>query len=67
MTLAQRIADIEHEMSITQKNKATMSHICMMKARLAKLKREVIDQATKAGSCSCPNFSWWWRWRRLRC
>jgi len=44
----QRIADIEKELEITQKNKATMSHICLLKARLAKLKREIIDQAAKA-------------------
>ena len=45
---AQRIADIEKELDITQKNKATMGHICLLKARLAKLKREIIDQAAKA-------------------
>eukprot|EP00830_Metopus_es_P015576 TRINITY_DN4525_c0_g1_i1.p1 TRINITY_DN4525_c0_g1~~TRINITY_DN4525_c0_g1_i1.p1 ORF type:complete len:163 (-),score=51.22 TRINITY_DN4525_c0_g1_i1:13-501(-) len=48
MTSAQKIAEMEHEMSITQKNKATMGHLCLLKARLAKLKREIIDQAAKA-------------------
>eukprot|EP01121_Diplochlamys_sp_Union-15-3_P016513 TRINITY_DN5628_c0_g1_i1.p1 TRINITY_DN5628_c0_g1~~TRINITY_DN5628_c0_g1_i1.p1 ORF type:complete len:378 (+),score=72.51 TRINITY_DN5628_c0_g1_i1:28-1134(+) len=38
----QRIKEIEDEMARTQKNKATMSHLCMLKARLAKLKRELI-------------------------
>lgn len=49
MNPAQRIAAIEQELSITQKNKATMGHICLLKARLAKLKREIIEQAAKAG------------------
>lgn len=47
-TPAQKIAEIEKELAITQKNKATMSHICLLKARLAKLKHEIIDQANKA-------------------
>jgi len=36
---ARRIADIEAEIARTQKNKATMSHLCQLKARLAQLKR----------------------------
>ncbi|XP_049849280.1 developmentally-regulated GTP-binding protein 1-like isoform X2 [Schistocerca gregaria] len=32
-------------MARTQKNKATMSHLCLLKARLAKLKRELIEGA----------------------
>ena len=42
-----RIADIEAEMARTQKNKATMSHLCALKARLASLKRTVVEQQTK--------------------
>ena len=45
-----RIADIEAEMARTQKNKATMSHLCALKARLAALKRTVTEQQTKKGS-----------------
>jgi len=45
----QRIADIEAEIAKTQKNKATMSHICSLKARLAVLKREVVESTTKKG------------------
>lgn len=45
-TLA-KIKDIEAEMARTQKNKATMSHLCLLRARLAKLKRELI--APKGG------------------
>lgn len=36
-------------MARTQKNKATEGHLGLLKAKLAKLKREVIDSATKAG------------------
>ena len=66
MNPAQRIADIELEMSRTQKNKATMGHLCLLKARLAKLKRDIIDQATKAGNgqkLTC--YSWRRKWRRF--
>ena len=37
----QKIQDIEHEMARTQKNKATSAHLGLLKAKLAKLKREV--------------------------
>ena len=42
-----RIQDIEQEMARTQKNKATMGHLCALKARLAALKRTVVEQQTK--------------------
>lgn len=45
--VTQRIADIEAEMARTQKNKATMSHLCMLKAQLAQLRRQEIEQQTK--------------------
>jgi len=38
----QKIADIESEMVRTQKNKATSSHLGALKAKLAKLRRELI-------------------------
>jgi hypothetical protein len=41
-----RIIDIETEMARTQKNKATMGHLCALKARLAALKRLVTEQST---------------------
>jgi len=41
-TLA-KIADIEAEMNRTQKNKATEGHLGLLKAKLAKLKREVME------------------------
>jgi len=40
-------AHTEAEMARTQKNKATMGHLCALKARLASLKRTVVEQQTK--------------------
>jgi len=48
-TVAQKIAQIELEMSRTQKNKATSYHLGELKAKLAKLKRELIENASKKG------------------
>ncbi|CCW60090.1 unnamed protein product [Phytomonas sp. EM1] len=45
----QKINDIEAELARTQKNKATMAHICSLKARLAQLKRELIAADSKKG------------------
>jgi len=45
MTTLQKIKDIEDEMSKTQKNKATSGHLGLLKAKLAKLKRELISDA----------------------
>lgn len=44
-----RIADIEAEMARTQKNKATEHHLGTLKAKLAKLKTEVVLGSTKSG------------------
>ena len=49
MTTAQKIADIENEMNRTQKNKATSYHLGLLKAKLAKLKREMIESSSKKG------------------
>jgi len=51
MTTLQKIKDIEDEMAKTQKNKATSGHLGGLKAKLAKLKRELISDAAggKAG------------------
>jgi small GTP-binding protein len=48
MSAQQRILDIEAEINRTQKNKATEGHIGLLKAKLAKLKREIIDISLKA-------------------
>lgn len=45
MSTAQKIAEIEAEMEKTQKNKATSYHLGLLKAKLAKLKREMIEPA----------------------
>ena len=51
-----KIDAIELELSRTQINKATMHHICLLKARLASLKREIIEVASKkAGG---PGIGW---------
>ena len=42
-TLQAKIADIEAEMARTQKNKATEGHLGLLKAKMAKLKRELIE------------------------
>ncbi|KAI1293718.1 Developmentally-regulated GTP-binding protein 1 [Halotydeus destructor] len=42
MTTLEKISAIEAEMARTQRNKATMGHLGLLKARLAKLRRELI-------------------------
>lgn len=49
MTTMQKIKDIEDEMAKTQKNKATMGHLGMLKAKLAKLRRELLEPGTGSG------------------
>jgi len=48
-TILEKIADIENEMSKTQKNKATAGHLGMLKAKLAKLRRELITPKSQGG------------------
>eukprot|EP00191_Tetraselmis_sp_GSL018_P009152 CAMPEP_0177617362 /NCGR_PEP_ID=MMETSP0419_2-20121207/24823_1 /TAXON_ID=582737 /ORGANISM="Tetraselmis sp., Strain GSL018" /LENGTH=361 /DNA_ID=CAMNT_0019115831 /DNA_START=47 /DNA_END=1133 /DNA_ORIENTATION=+ len=50
MTTLQKIKEIEDEMARTQKNKATAGHLGMLKAKLAKLKRELIEPSSGAGA-----------------
>lgn len=47
MTALQKIADIELEMSRTQKNKATSGHLGLLKARLARLRCAIVTEGTK--------------------
>ncbi|KAL0246925.1 hypothetical protein GEMRC1_008131 [Eukaryota sp. GEM-RC1] len=50
MSSVQRIAEIEAEIARTQKNKATNAHVGLLKAKLAKLKREVLlEGGSKSG------------------
>ena len=48
MSLLQKISEIEAEIARTQKNKATEHHLGLLKAKLAKLKSEVV-MGTKTG------------------
>jgi developmentally-regulated GTP-binding protein 2 len=43
MGIAERIADIQAEMARTQKNKATEHHLGSLKAKLAKLRAELLE------------------------
>lgn len=56
MGIVERIKAIELEMSRTQKNKATMSHLCRLKAQLAKLRAELLEGPKKAGSSTAEGF-----------
>ncbi|QRV87421.1 hypothetical protein RhiJN_15439 [Ceratobasidium sp. AG-Ba] len=49
MTTVQKIKEIEDEMARTQKNKATSYHLGLLKAKLAKLRRELISPAGGGG------------------
>lgn len=51
-TILQKIAEIESEMARTQKNKATSNHLGLLKAKLAKLRRELIEP--KGGGAAKP-------------
>lgn len=48
-TLVEKIKAIEDEMARTQKNKATSAHLGMLKAKLAKHKRELITPKSGGG------------------
>uniref|UniRef100_A0A8D3E914 Developmentally regulated GTP binding protein 1 n=1 Tax=Scophthalmus maximus TaxID=52904 RepID=A0A8D3E914_SCOMX len=52
MSILAKIAEIESEMARTQRNKATAHHLGLLKARLAKLRRELITP--KGGSGGGP-------------
>jgi len=47
--LVQKIADLEAEYAKTQKNKATNYHLGLIKAKLAKLRRELIEPTGGGG------------------
>lgn len=44
----ERIKEIEQEIARTQKNKATNAHICLLKARLSKLRRAILTPPSKS-------------------
>lgn len=49
MTTVEKIKAIEDEMAKTQKNKATSFHLGQLKAKLAKLRRELLTDGTSGG------------------
>lgn len=52
MSISDKIAELELEMSRTQKNKATESHLGLLKAKIAKLKRDLDSPKGKGGASS---------------
>ncbi|CAI0554720.1 unnamed protein product [Linum tenue] len=55
-TVMQKIKDIEDEMAKTQKNKATAHHLGLLKAKLAKLRRELLEPPSKGGGGAGQGF-----------
>lgn len=49
MSTVEKIKEIEYEMARTQKNKATNQHLGILKAKLAKLRRELIAPTSGGG------------------
>jgi len=49
MGVVEKIKEIEAEMAKTQKNKATEYHLGQLKAKLAKLRTELLEPTSKAG------------------
>lgn len=56
MSTLDKIKDIEAELERTQKNKATMSHIMQLRAKLAKYKRDLLDLNSSSGGGSGEGF-----------
>ena len=56
MSTTQKIADIEAEMARTQKNKATEGHLALLRCKLAKLKRELIEPSGGKGGAAGEGF-----------
>ncbi|OEH76905.1 GTP-binding protein [Cyclospora cayetanensis] len=48
-TVLQKIAEVENEIARTQKNKATNYHLGLLKAKLAKLRGQLIEGSCKRG------------------
>ena len=56
MGILEQIKDIEHEMSRTQKNKATESHLGRLKGKLARLRSQLIEESKGGGGPKGPHF-----------
>lgn len=50
MGILEKIAEIEHEINRTQKNKATEYHLGLLKAKLAKYRSQLLEPTGKAGA-----------------
>ncbi|CAB3402281.1 unnamed protein product [Caenorhabditis bovis] len=50
MGILEKIAEIEHEISRTQKNKATEYHLGLLKAKLAKYRQQLLEPTGKGGA-----------------
>ncbi|XP_029166603.1 GTP-binding protein 128up-like [Nylanderia fulva] len=50
MNVQAKIKEVENEMARTQKNKATSNHLGILKAKLAKLRRELLAPPKSSGS-----------------
>lgn len=55
MGILEKIKEIEQEMEKTQKNKATEGHLGMLKARLAKLRSELLTPSSSGGGGQVAN------------
>jgi len=67
-TVLAKIEEVEAEIARTQKNKATMGHLGLLKAKLAKLRRELLAPPKVSLSCAYSLAleymeigRWWWR------
>lgn len=56
MSVVEKIREIEAEMNRTQKNKATAHHLGLLKAKLAKLRRDLLTPKGGSGGGSEPGF-----------
>ena len=54
--ITQKILEIEAEMARTQKNKATEGHLGLLKAKLAKLRREEVESVMRSGGSKGEGF-----------
>ena len=52
-SVTMQIKAVEEEMAKTQKNKATSFHLGQLKAKLAKLKRELLTPSSSGGGGGC--------------
>lgn len=57
MGVTEKIKEIEDEMSRTQKNKATEYHMGRLKAKLAKLRRELLEGPVGASKGAGEGFA----------